>query len=236
MRKVAIFDIDGTIFRSSLLIELMNRLVEEGVFPKGASGDFVRQKLAWLDRKGEYDAYVMAVVSSFSARMRGMEYKEFARIAEEVVAEQKDRVYRFTRDLIQDLKRKKYFLLAISHSPKSILDHFCKRIGFNKVYGLIYEIGPTDRFTGKVTEEAFMLNKAAVVQRAIAKEGLALPGSIGVGDTESDIPFLELVEEPICFNPNAKLYAHARRNKWRVVVERKDVVYEVNRGHTRTLR
>ncbi len=225
--RVAIFDIDGTLFRSSLLIELVNRLVEEGVFPKAACADFAREKLAWLDRKGDYDAYVMAVVDSFSRRIKGVEYKEFARIAEEVVAEHKDRVYRYTRDLIKDLKKKKYFLLAVSHSPKSVLDHFCRRIGFDKVYGLIYEIGPTDRFTGKVTEEAFMLNKAAVVQHAVAKEGLTLRGSIGVGDTESDIPFLELVEEPICFNPNAKLYAHARRNKWQVVVERKDVIYNI---------
>lgn len=224
---MAIFDIDGTIFRSSLLIELVNRLVEEGVFPKTANADFAREKLAWLDRKGAYDAYVMAVVLSFSERIKGVEYKEFARIAEEAVAEHKDRVYRFTRDLIKTLKRRGYFLLAVSHSPKSVLDHFCKRIGFNKVYGLLYELGPTDRFTGKVTEEAFMLNKAAVVQRAITKEGLMLQGSIGVGDTESDIPFLEMVEQPICFNPNAKLYAHAKRNGWRVVVERKDVVYEI---------
>ena len=72
-----------------------------------------------------------------------------------------------------------------------------------------------------------MLNKAAVVQHAVEKEGLTLKGSIGVGDTESDIPFLELVSEPICFNPNSKLFSHAKRNKWRVVVERKDVVYEI---------
>ncbi|MEK7208426.1 MAG: hypothetical protein AAB699_02660 [Patescibacteria group bacterium] len=71
------------------------------------------------------------------------------------------------------------------------------------------------------------MNKAATLRRAVLKEGLTLAGSIGVGDTESDIPFLELVEQPICFNPNAKLYAHAKRRKWEVVVERKDMVYQI---------
>jgi|SRR3989338_3754543 len=236
MKRVAIFDIDGTIFRSSLLIELVNRLVGEGVFPKSAVQEFAREKLAWLDRRGDYEAYVSAVVMSFVAHIKGVLYKDFACIAEEVVAEQKDRVYRFARDLIRTLKKKDYFLLAVSHSPKGVLDHFCKRLGFHKVYGIIYETGPTDRFTGKITEESFMLNKALAVQRAVAKEGLTLAGSLGVGDTESDISFLELVDEPICFNPNAKLYAHAKRNGWRVLVERKDVVYEVHRGHTQTAR
>ncbi len=225
MQKVAIFDIDGTIFRSSLLIQIVDRLIEEGIFSKQKAQDFARQRLAWLDRKGEYDAYIHAIIKVFMQNIKGVAYADFSRVAEEVVAEQKDRVYRYTRDLIKDLKKKDYFLLAVSHSPKGVLDHFCKRLGFDKVYGLMYETGPTERFTGKITEETFMLNKAAVVQHAVAKEKLSLKGSIGVGDTESDIPFLELVDEPMCFNPNAKLYAHAKRSGWKVIVERKDVVY-----------
>ena len=227
MQKVAIFDIDGTIFRSSLLIQIVERFVAEDIFKKSAAQDFAREKLAWLDRKGDYEAYIMAVVKVFIANIKGVAYADFERIGEEVVAEQKDRVYRYTRDLIKTLKKKGYFLLAVSHSPKGVLDHFCRRAGFDKVYGLYYETGPTERFTGKIAEQAFMMNKAAVVKHAVAKEGLTLKGSLGVGDTESDIPFLELVDEPICFNPNSKLYAHARRNKWQVVVERKDVIYEI---------
>ena len=32
-QPVAFFDIDGTLFRSSLLIELVEEMVQEGVFP-----------------------------------------------------------------------------------------------------------------------------------------------------------------------------------------------------------
>jgi HAD superfamily hydrolase (TIGR01490 family) len=227
MRKVAIFDIDGTIFRSSLLIELVNRLAEEGVFPKGTTAAFAREKLAWFDRKGDYEAYISAVVGTFVANIKGVLYADFARSAEEVVAEQKNRVYRFTRDLIRALKKKGYFLLAISHSPKGALDHFCKRLGFNKVYGMVYEIGPTDRFTGAVADEHLILNKALIVNRALIKEGLTLTGSVGVGDTESDISFLEMGERPICFNPNKILYRFGKRMGWKIGVERKDVIYEL---------
>jgi phosphoserine phosphatase len=48
-----------------------------------------------------------------------------------------------------------------------------------------------------------------------------------VGDSEADIPMLSAVEYPICFNPNSKLFAHAKEQNWTVVVERKDVVYEM---------
>src|SRR3990167_7006700 len=71
MQKVAIFDIDGTIFRSSLYIQIVLRLIEEGIFKKTAAQDFARQKLAWLDRKGDYDVYVKAVVGAFTKNIKG---------------------------------------------------------------------------------------------------------------------------------------------------------------------
>ncbi|MBU6431430.1 MAG: hypothetical protein KGJ58_04640 [Patescibacteria group bacterium] len=56
---------------------------------------------------------------------------------------------------------------------------------------------------------------------------MTLNNSVGVGDTEGDISFLEMVAKPICFNPNSKLYLRGKKKGWRIVVERKDVVYEL---------
>jgi phosphoserine phosphatase len=56
---------------------------------------------------------------------------------------------------------------------------------------------------------------------------LDFAGSYGVGDTESDISFLKLVEHPIAFNPNQNLKSAALKEKWAIVVEKKDVIYEI---------
>lgn len=226
-RRVAVFDVDGTIFRSSLLIQLVERLIDRGDFPKETRKVYEREHTKWLDREGDYEAYIEAVVKAFKSHLRGVPYASLSEAGEEVVEEQWKRTYRYTRDLIAQLKDKGYYLLAVSHSPKTVLDKFCPRIGFNKSYGIIYETGPQDLFTGNILEEHVIYNKANVVKRAIEKEDLTLAHSIGVGDTESDIPFLELVAKPICFNPNMKLYRYAKRLEWEVKVERKDVVYDI---------
>ena len=226
-RQVAIFDVDGTIFRSSLLIELTGALVEKGLFPEEARTYFEKEYRAWLDREGTYEAYIGAVIKSFMKHIKGVHYGELVDTAEHVLLHHQNRVYRYTRDLVGELKQKGYFLLAISQSPKSILDKFCEQYGFDKVYGRIYEIGPGDRFTGAVADEHLIANKSNIVKRAVEKENLTLEGSIGVGDTEGDIPVLELVETAICFNPNNALYRYAKLNKWKVVVERKDMIYEL---------
>lgn len=226
-RKVAIFDVDGTIFRSSLLIQVVNQLIKDGAFPKNAEDVYERHYQKWLDREGDYEEYIASVVQAFRAHLKGMHYSALANAAEEVVESQWKRTYRYTRDLLPRLKEKGYFLLAVSHSPKTILDKYCPKLGFDKAYGIVYEIGPQEMFTGGVVDEHLIYNKANIVKRALEKENLTLSHSIGVGDTETDIPFLEMVAKPLCFNPNMKLYKYAKRMKWKVVVERKDVIYEL---------
>ena len=226
-RKVAVFDVDGTIFRSSLFVELVEALMAKGVFPSAARKLYDREYRTWIEREGDYEAYIAAMVKAFRRNIKGIHYGEFKDIAREVANLKWKKSYRYTRDLTQDLKKRGYYLLAISHSPKTIIDYFCPKLGFDKAYGMVYELGPQDRFTGSVMDEHVILNKANILKRAIEKENLTLEGSIGVGDTESDIPFLELVDHPICFNPNQKLYRHAKINAWKVVVERKDDVYEL---------
>jgi HAD superfamily hydrolase (TIGR01490 family) len=227
MRKVAFFDIDGTVFRSSLLIELVERLVEKGIFPKEAGDSYTKEFDEWKNRTGGYQEYIMAVVRAYVNNIKGVHYGELADIGREVVKEQNNHVYRYTRDLIADLKREGYFVVAISQSPKTIVDEFCREHGFDKVYGRIYEIGPQDRFTGVMTDVHLIEDKAQIVARVVEKEGVTLEGSVGVGDTEGDISLLEAVELPICFNPNMKLFERAKLKDWKVVVERKDVIYEL---------
>src|SRR3989344_688490 len=149
-RKVAVFDVDGTIFRSSLLIQLVNKLIEDVAFPEEARRVYGREYEKWLNREGGYQEYIGAVVEAFNKYLKGVHYGALADAAEKVVGEQWKRVYRYTRDLIKDLKKKDYYLLAVSHSPKTVLDKFCPRMGFDKAYGIVYEIGPQECFTGNM--------------------------------------------------------------------------------------
>ncbi|MDD5430883.1 MAG: HAD family phosphatase [Candidatus Pacebacteria bacterium] len=226
-KRFAVFDIDGTIFRSSLLIELTDAFIQEGIFQREARKFYEKEFNRWLDRKGSYEDYIGAVVRAFTANLKGVKYKDFLAVARKVVAFHKNRVYRYTRDLIKDLKKRNYYLLAISGSPKIILDEFCKELKFDKVYGRLHDIDLRGRFTGKIVLEDIINDKAKALRRAIETEKLSLKGSIGVGDTEADIPLLKTVENPICFNPNKKLLSYAKRAGWKVVAERKDVVYFV---------
>lgn len=226
-KKVAIFDIDGTIFRSSLLIEITDALIQENVFPAKARKNYALAYKNWLERRDAYEEYVEAVVKSFLQNIKCVRRKDFIKVTKKVVAFHQNRVYRYTRDLVKELKNKNYYLLAISNSPLEIVAEFCKKFGFHKVYGRIYEVDRAGKFTGKILYLDIVNDKSKILKRAVEKENLTLKGSVGVGDTEGDIAFLKMVEKPICFNPNQKLYKYARKVGWKIIVERKDVLYKI---------
>jgi len=227
MKKVAIFDIDGTIFRSSLVVELTDGLIQAGIFSPKVRKLYARAYKNWTDREGSYKEYINAVVRAFWKNINGIKYNEFSKVAKKVVALHGSRTYQYSRDIVKNLKKKNYYLLAISNSPKKIVDEFCRKLGFNKTYGQLWEVDKQKRFTGEPLYLDLMNDKAKVFKRAIEKEKLTLKGSVGIGDTESDIAFLKMVEKPICFNPNQKLYRYAKRAGWKIVVERKDVIYRL---------
>lgn len=223
-RPIAVFDIDGTIFRSSLLIELNALLVKRGIFSESARDAVARVREAWLDRKGSYTEYINTIVGLYGRDVKGKKVADIRRVSREVIREQKHRVYVFTRDLIKKL-RKTHTFIIVSYSPVEAVEAFNEYYRFDVVSGLIYP-HRNGIYTGTVAlGEA--PDKKKTLQGIIDEHGFSLKGSVGVGDSESDIAFLELVDRPIAFNPNKLLYSHARKKHWKIVVERKDVVYRL---------
>jgi HAD superfamily hydrolase (TIGR01490 family) len=226
--RLAVFDIDGTIFRSSLVIVLINALVKAKIFPKVAKQEIAKEYLAWQNRQGTYEAYIDRVVKIYLKHITGQPFNKVKKVAENVIKYQKDRTYRYTRDLIKKLKKQNYLLAAISGSPSYIVEAYAKTIGFDVFFGTELEISQ-GKFTGKIKNVDSAYKKAKIVKNLAKKYQINLKNSIAIGDTDGDIAMLSLVGHPIAFNPNFELAKVAKKKKFTVIVERKDVIYSINK-------
>ncbi len=231
--KLAIFDIDGTIFRSSLVLELVRELVAMNIFPKVAGLEFEKDYQRWLDRKGSYETYIMRVVDVEMRYLNGKTVVDLQKAVKHVLDAQKDRVYRFTRDLITKLKRQGYYMMTISGSPQDIVRPFAQYLGFQTSFGVVLA-QERGHYLGHLEKSDSIRNKDVVLQRYLSETSLHvnLADSVAVGDTEGDISIMEMVGRPIAFNPNRRLLEHARRRGWRIVVERKDAIYDLKKFTT----
>jgi HAD superfamily hydrolase (TIGR01490 family) len=228
-RKIAVFDIDGTIFRKNLAFELINELSWLRVFKKEVRDQLVDLYSKWLDHQGTYEDYRKALVSLYETNLKGCKEEDIIRASRLVVPFFKDRTYIFANNLIKKLRKDNYEIIAVSGSPIEIVKEYNKYLKFDEVFGSVYEIDERGCYTGRDTFEP-TVHKGHVVKQYVAEKNLTLEDSYGVGDTESDAKFLEVVDNPIAFNPNSNLREIAKKNGWKIVVEKKDVIYEISSG------
>ena len=231
--KIAVFDIDGTIFRKNLAFELINELVWMKVFKKEIRDKLVNLYSRWLNHKGTYEEYRKALVILYEKNLKGCQTEEIKKASQVVVSFLKNRTYIFANNLISEFRKKGYHIIAVSGSPFEIVEKYNKYLKFNAVYGSVYEIDKKGYYTGKVVFNP-TVHKGNVVEQYVAEHNLSLSGSFGIGDTESDADFLAIVDNPIAFNPNLNLRTIAEEKHWRIVIEKKDVIYEFTK-HLKTI-
>lgn len=226
--KLAVFDIDGTIFRKNLAFELIRELAWEGVFKKEVRNELTKHYSNWLAHVGTYEDYRKALVKVYFENIKGCKKEDIIKASKEVILFQKDRTYVFAEDLIKKLKAENYNIIAISGSPSEIVEEYNNHLGFDAVFGSVYEVDEEGKYTGNPTFEPTK-DKSQVVKQYMVENNLTLEDSYAIGDTESDAPMLEIVDNPIAFNPNQNLKEIAEKNGWRIIVEKKDVVYEISK-------
>lgn len=227
--KIAVFDIDGTIFRKNLQFELINELSWMNIFPRKVRNQIVKLYTDWLEHRGTYEQYRAGLVKLYEDCLPGCKCEDIERASKVVMAFHQERTYIFAEQLIEKLRRENYHLVAISGSPVEIVEEFNrKHLHFDAVFGSVYERDGKGRYTGKSDYEP-VRHKGHLVKQYVYEHGLTLDDSYGMGDTESDVSLLESVANPIAFNPNENLKAVAQKNGWRIVVEKKDVIYEISR-------
>ncbi len=225
-KPFAVYDIDGTLIRWQLYHVLVDKLAGEGVLGVDAKQRLREARLSWKKRESEnsFKEYERILIDLYEEALHHLKTADFDRIITSVIDAYKDQTYVYTRDLLHQLKADGYFLLIISGSHHELIEQIGEYYGFDDWIGSNY-VRTGKHFSGE--KHIPSLDKASALNQMIEKHLLSTEGSIGIGDSASDIAMLELVEKPIAFNPDKVLFERAKLSNWPIVIERKNMVYEL---------
>jgi len=225
-KKFAAFDMDGTLFRSGLFREVILELVELEALPETFLTSLADKEQAWKKRThgSAFGEFEEAMAMAMDEHLPQIKISYFELAVERVVHSHKDNVYVYTRELAKRLKSEGYTLIAISGSQEEVVEPFAQHYDFDHVIGQRYERG--DEYLAGI-ERKTHTGKGKFLKKLIAEHDLTLEGSVAIGDTSGDIEMLELVERPIAFNPEQNLYQIAIENGWKIVIERKNMMYQL---------
>lgn len=224
-KRFAVFDIDGTLYRWQLFHELVQELTFADVFP---SNVFHEVNDRWNKWRGgtmsfvDYEAYVVQTLVKY---LPVIPVKTFLAACDKVVEQSQHKTHHYPKNLLTELKRQDYTIIAISGSQQELLDRFGAYYEFDIVVGAQYE-HDGKHFSGVISRPTIG-RKKIILKDLIKTYGLSQKESVAIGDSESDIPILEMVERPIAFNPSPELLERANTQHWPIVIERKNIAYRL---------
>jgi len=230
--KAAFFDIDGTIYRDSLLTEHFKRLIKyELIDPRQWENKVKDLYTQWDIREGGYDAYLLGLVESYIEAIQNVTLEQNEFVANQVMDVKAGRVYKYTRDRIKWHKKQGHKVIFISGSPEFLVSRMAKKYGADDYCGTIYHYDG-EKFTGETTPMWDSVSKQKAIDKFVEKYNIDLEKSYAYGDTNGDLTMMKSVGHPITINP-AKVFLKSiqenksLKNKIQIIVERKDVIYKL---------
>lgn len=230
----AFFDIDGTLFRNSLMIEHFKKMIKyEVIDPYIWYGHLKDSYSEWERRYGDFEDYLEKLGDVYVKELKGMskDYIEF--IASQVIKINGDKVYRYTRSRIEWHKDKGHKIFFISGAPDFLVEKMAKKYEVTEYKATEYVVDKNNNFTGEIIKMWDSNNKQKAINRFVDKYDVDLNSSYSYGDTTGDLSMLKMVGHPITINPIRRLLMTIKQdeqlyNKIKIIVERKDVIYKLN--------
>jgi HAD superfamily hydrolase (TIGR01490 family) len=216
LRGAAFFDLDKTLIEGSSAIHFARASYRAGVMS--------RAQLArdlWANVKyrleGSTDEGTEMLRDRVLEAIAGQRVVDLARLTPDVLAGILPRVYpEMLREAYghQDAGRPAYIVTAASQEMAEMMAHV---LIFDGGVGMRSEI--TDgRYTGRPDGPfTYRDGKAEAIRQMAEREGIALAESYAYSDSESDLPMLRLVGNPVAVNPDTELTRVAREEGWRII-------------------
>ena len=229
----AFFDIDGTIFRNSLMIEHFKKLINfEVIDPEIWYTKIKKVYVEWEKRYGDFEQYLETLAGVYLEELKGVNKSYIEFIADHVINVNGDMVYKYSRNQIEWHKNQGHKVFFISGSPDFLVSKMAEKYGATEFRGTLYKVDENNKFTGEIERMWDSESKKRVLRELIQKYDVDLEHSFAYGDTTGDLSMLRMVGNPIAINPNRLLFESIRADKElseraTIIVERKDIIYKL---------
>lgn len=187
----AFFDIDGTIFRNSLMIEHFKKLNKyEIVDPTIWHTKVKKLYEEWEKRFGDFELYLETLAHVYVEELQGISKSHIEFISDQVINLNGDMVYKYSRDMIEWHKVQGHKVFFISGSPDFLVSRMAQKYGATEYKGTKYLVDENNKFTGEVIKMWDSESKQKVIRELIEKYDVDLENSYAYGDTTGDLSML----------------------------------------------
>ncbi len=220
--SAALFDLGRTLVRGDPAVMFARYLRERGRFPD-ASWRLLEEALRAYHAGGDQDQAVDRANAAFASAFAGLRPDAVAELARDKVrAGAGDDYYAYARPLVAQVRRLGYRAAAVTGVAEPLASEIARDLGIDETYGTALEVDGEGRLTGRTRFEARPGWKLARVRHLLDGPGGAAE-ALAFGDSEADLPVLEVVGRPVVVNARGAFAQRVRALGWPLFGEGDDV-------------
>ena len=223
MKKLALFDIDGVVYKGHAFFDLVQNQEKEGIIPVGTWQKILSDLEKYKTGDKTYKEAADSMLKNYALAIKGLSYS--------TIFDNNLNYFKANNASFFDYFEKLMAKLKISHDLFFVTTNFqftTKAVGrvfkIDRFLCSIAEVKDGE-FTGKVGLS--LGGNKGLVGDLVDKYGKN--GSIAVGDSENDADMLDKVEHPFVMEPNSKLQVIAKEKGWQIV--NRDNIIDIITSH-----
>jgi HAD superfamily hydrolase (TIGR01490 family) len=212
-RAAAFFDLDRTLLRRSSTLALAPAFRRHGVITRTQVAKAAFWQLLFVVRgtskervRSASEEGLMLLRGYTPARMQTL-------VAESLETVLRPLVYDEPLRLLERHRERGEPSYIVSAALQEVVEAIADDLGFDGALGTICEV-EDGAYTGRSIRSLHGENKAAAVRELAAAEGIDLHASTAYSDSHTDLPFLEVVGNPVAVNPDRELRRVAAARGW----------------------
>jgi HAD superfamily hydrolase (TIGR01490 family) len=215
-KGAAFFDLDRTLIAGSSAFQFGRAAYRAGLVTRRQLAEDAWENIRFRLR-GSTDAGTDALRERIGKTLEGVRVRDLQRLAPEVLAGVLPRLYPRVLEIAyehQDAGRPIFICTAAS---QEIAELMAMVLTFDGAVGSVAEV-VDGHYTGRAGGPfTYREGKAEAIRELARREGIDLAASWAYSDSESDLPMLRLVGNPVAVNPDAELGRVARAEGWEVL-------------------
>ncbi len=215
-QAVALFDVDQTLISGYTVFPFVDMLVDQGVVDRSISQALKEDRQSHKNETITYQEFADNVVTHYCQGLEGKSQQQVEEVGRQFLAFIRPvMLCDFSPELVREMN-KHARTIAISGSPVEVLRPLADHLRITEVRGLEAEVS-NGYYTGRVKTNMAVREEKEKQIASLKASGFVTKTSFAFGDSDSDIPILEAVDNPFAVNPNQALREIAEKRGWEIV-------------------
>lgn len=218
--RLALFDFDNVIYRGHSVFDIIQAQEQDNFIKSGVWSAVDEQLQRYKKQEASYKEAADKMLEAWAKGLQGKGYQEAVDYVQNYFNNNPNKFFGWFEEVRLSLKN--YEIFIVSTNYQFIAEAVTNRFNLQGYVSSEAEVSG-DIFTGKVAKS--LAGGKGEISSLLERYPKAR--SLAVGDSENDIEMLELVEIPVCFQPDEKLRIVAIDKNW-IIVDENSVLSKFN--------